>query len=394
MMLRRRTLLQTATASLIMPSPRRLIYPQARACPGLRDAATSPGMDGSFWVQPFANSAAWITTGPLITALRGGTPTVNLKGNFAAPFYNGRNTDPLVTVTDGTRSVNIRVPLGAIIETPNSTFDNSIGGTDATQGYLVWSGSGCTMTVNGSPATAVAATGTVINVGYGMGLHDGSGLFMMDAETHQPGGTGNSFGNIQDLELAQISADPNYIIQHMLTCQMDPSFMNSSVGPIWPLLTIDTSHTNSGPIPQFPTLGIPASVTRPTGMSRGKAALWDQAQQFGLFPYNVGSTGGLNIMIYSASGAYASLVNDMVASWPSIVANMCILDYVSGHSGAQYSIATTKGAMPGSVPAFPPPPLLNLAPTNHVNVAPSTWMPGGGGWYPSGFNVVPTNTPT
>ncbi len=350
-----------------------------------RNFTQNPGMDGSFVVQPFQSSANWITTGALITALRGGTPSVNTFGNFSVPWYPASGTDPLVTVTDGTKSFQVHVPLGATVEGPASVYDQSIGGADASKPYLVWSISGASINTG-----AVAASGSVITGTYGLQIDDGSGLMMVDAVTGQPG-TNNSYGNIQSFELAQIAANSAYVVPHMLTFQLDSNTQASLSGPIWPLAVLDTSNgTYAGPIPQGITIGIPASTTRPTGQTRGFYALWDQAQQFGLFNYNFGATGGTNIMICDTSGAYSSLVADMVTAWPTVMQSMCILNYANGVSGAQYSLATTKGAVPGSTNAYPAPPPLDLSPTGGLNVMPSSFL----AWYPSGYNAVPTNSTT
>lgn len=346
--------------------------------------AYNPGQDGSYWKKPFQSSANWITTGPLITALRGGTPTTNVKGNYGVPWVTGISTDPLVQVTDGTRSINVHIPLGTILEGPTSAVDQSIGGADATQPYLVWSISGASMNTG-----SVQASGSVITGTYGFSIQDGAGLIMVDAVTGVLG-SNNSLGGIQDYELAQIQADPNYVIQHMLAFQMDPSFQASSAGPIWPLNLTDTSGgPYNGPVPQGVTIGIPANQVMPAGKTRAYKALWDQLQQFGMENYNFGGTGGANFVIYDQSGAYGSLVSDLQAAWVDIGHNyISILNYANGTSGAQYSLATTKGAVAGSTNAFPAPPPLDLSPTGGVNVAPSTF----GAWYQNtGYTATPTN---
>lgn len=355
----------------------------------------NPGMDGSFWVKPQQTGAAFITSGAMVTALRSGSPSVNLKGNFAVPWYIGTASDPLVTVTDGTHTEVVRVPLGAALEAPASPTDQSIGGADATRAYFVWSISGATMyDANGNVISAVQASGTVIKGTYGFAVNDGAGLIMVDQVTGEPGDN-NSIGGIQDYELQQISVDPNYVIQHMLAFQLDVATQASLQGPIWPLKLLDTSsggvsNPYQGPIPQGVTVMIPANVARPVGQTRGFYALWDQAQQFGLFNYNFGQTGGANITIYDSKNAYSTLVSQMVAAWPTIVQNLCILNYDPNVSGSQYSLATTKGATPGSADAFPSPPPLDLSPTGGQNVAPSTF----GAWYPSGYNAIPSNGST
>lgn len=356
----------------------------------LRNWYQNPGMDGSFWVQPFQSSSNWITSGALVTALRNGsnsTPTgaVNLPGNFSAPFYIGQSTDPTVTVTNGTHSIVVHIPLGAVVETPNSGSDNSIGGCDATQPYLVWSISGAS--INGTGA--VAASGSVITGTYGMTVMDGSGLMMVDAVTGNAGNA-NSFGGVTSYDLQQLAASSSYVMQHMLAYSLDPNSQCSGAGPLWPLQIVDTSSANTGTIPQGATIGIPASTGRPTGQTRGFYAWFDMLQQFGAFFYNVAASGATTFFIYDELNAEPALVADMQASLSAVMAYVCILNYASGTSGAQYSLATTKGAIAGSTNAFPAPAPLNLAPTGGVNVAPSTF----GAWYPSGYNAIPTNSAT
>ncbi len=355
----------------------------------------NPGEDGRFWKKPFQSSAHWITSGSIITALRGGTPTLQTKGNYSVPFYIGKAGDPLVTValTNGAKSVVVPIPLGSQIEGPSSSVDQSVGGVDMLHPYRVWSISGAQMyNSSGQVITQVQASGTVIRGTYGLAIQDGSGPIMEDIVTGAMGDN-NSIGGIQDLELGLITADPNYIIPHMLAFQTDVSFQASSAGPIWPLKITDVSsggvsNPYQGPIPQGVTIGIPASTPRPTGKSRGFYALWDQLQRFGMFNYNFGQVGGVNFCVYDSTGKYASLVADIQSSWVEIGRNyICILDYNNGVSGAQYSVATSKGAISGSTNAFPAPPPLDLSPTGGVNVLPSTFN----AWYPSGYNVIPSN---
>lgn len=339
-----------------------------------RNFAQNPGQDGSFWVQPFQNTATFTTTGPTITLLRNGTfgsPTgnINLKGNYSVPWVIGTSSDPEVTVTDGTKSINVRIPLGTIIETPSSAFDQSIGGSDETQPYLIWSISGATMNTG-----SVQASGSVITGTYGMQIDDGSGLIMCDAVTNQPG-TNNSIGGIQDYELSLANADPNYVIQHMLAFQMDPT-QASSAGPIWPLKVIDGGAVFTGSIPQGITIGIPSTTIRPTGQTRGFYLLWDNLQQFGWFNYNFGSAGCTFITCYSNLSGNAALVTDLHNSISAIMAYVGILNNQTG-------LSTLKGKIGNSVNAYPAPPLLDYTPTGGVPVLPSSFQ----AWYPSGYNV-------
>ena len=103
-----------------------------------------------------------------------------------------------------------------MVEGAASPYDQSIGGADATQPYLVWSISGASINTG-----SVAASGSVITGTYGFQVADGAGLIMVDAVTGEPGDN-NSIGNIQDYELAQITASSTYVIRHMLAFQMEP----------------------------------------------------------------------------------------------------------------------------------------------------------------------------
>ena len=358
----------------------------AQVTTALRNWYQNPGQDLSFWVCPFYSSANWITSGSLVTALRGSGGSVNQKGNYAAPWYIGKSTDAPCTVTDGTDTIVVHLPVGAVTEAPFGTStDSSIGGADSSQPYLVWSLQGASISTGGT----VVASGSTIT-GDSLCVNDGSGLMLVDAVTGQPGNN-NTIGGIQDYELQQLSSNPNYVIQHMLCWTGDPATMIGPTGPIWPLKVIDSSFSNGGPLPQGLTIGIPANVARPTGRTRGFYALWDNLQQFGWFFYNVGGTANtINITVYDSKNAYASLVADIVASINAVVANVCILNYDTTVAGSQYSLATTKGYVAGATLAFPAPPPIDLSPTNGVDVLPSTF----GAWYPSGYNVIANNTTT
>lgn len=357
---------------------------------GKRNWYQNPGQDGSFWVQPFYSSANWITSGALVVKLRNGNfaqphGVINMAGNFSAPFYIGQATDPLVQVTDGTKTINVHIPLGSAAETPTSGVDMSIGGTDASQPYLVWSISDATINTG-----TVAASGSVITGTYGMCVQDGAGLIMVDAVTGTPG-SNNSIGGLMDYELSQGNADPNYVIQHMLTFQMDPTqAAPGNAGTLaWPLNAGDGGATYTGIIPQGITIGIPASTPRPTGQTRGFYLLFDNLQQYGWFNYNFGGAGCTFITAYVVNPANQALANDCANSISAVMNYVCILNYANNVAGAQYSLATTKGFTTGATSAFTPPPPLDLTPTGGVNVAPSSF----GAWYPNtGYTATPTNT--
>jgi hypothetical protein len=346
----------------------------------------NPGRDGSFWVSPFYRGANWIRTGPLVSALRNGkfdkpTGTVNVKGNFAAPWVVGTSTDPLVTVTDGKKSIRVHVPRGTMVETPTSAFDQSIGGADRTQPYLVWSISGATID------TGTVRSGSTIRGTFAFQIDDGSGLIMCDAETGQPGGN-NSIGGIQDLELSALKANPNYIIPHMLAFATDPSQVNNDI--VWPLKDLDTSGVNSGLIPQGVTIGIPADVPRPIGRTRGFYALFDNLQKYGWFYYNVAGAGSVVISVYSNESTNASLVNDISRSMSEVMSYVDILNYRHGVAGAQYSLDTVKGKTVGAALAFTDTSRLDLSPTGNKTIPPARF----GAYYPSDYGRPLTNAST
>jgi hypothetical protein len=115
-----------------------------------------PGADGRYWKLPLQTTAKWITTGPLITSLRQGTPNVRMPPNFCVPWVIGQVGDPDCTITDGTKTITAKVPVGTRSENLD-TGDNSLGGTDSTRPYLGWTGNG--ILIDGSSNNAVSATG-------------------------------------------------------------------------------------------------------------------------------------------------------------------------------------------------------------------------------------------
>lgn len=354
----------------------------------LRQWWQNPGQDGSFWVQPFDRNASWITSGSLLTTLRNGSnasPTghLHLPDDYAPPWYVGGPSDPIVKVTDGTKTIFVRVPLGAVLESPG---DFAIGGADTTQPYLLWNiGQGTVMTdANGNVISSVQASGTTIT-GTLMCVEDGSGIIFEDQINGQ-NGSNNSIGYFTEYELSQALADPNYVVQHMIPYALDASQM-SNQGPIWPLRVIDTSFPNTGGVPQGLTIGIPQNAVYPSAKVGNRAfkLLWDNLQQFGWFFYNQSGNGCLSTSAYPRSSATTTFATAMAAEMNAIMAYVCILQYTSGVAGAQYSLDTMKGKLPGvaASPAYNPPPPLDYTPTGGTPVLPSTF----GAWYPSGYNV-------
>lgn len=348
----------------------------------LRNWYENPGADGSFWVLPFQTTATFDTSSAQVTMLRNGlfsTPTghVHLKGDYSVPWVIGKITDPLVTVTNGSKAIQVRVPAGTIVEQPTSQFDQSIGGADSSQPYLVWSISGATID------TGSVQNGSTIRGTYGFQIDDGTGLIMCDAITGQPG-TNNSIGGIMDFDLTNANADSSYVIPHMLAFALDPSQVNSTL--VWPLKIVDNSFANTGNIAQGVTIGIPANTARPAGQSRGFYLLFDNLQRFGWFYYNVAGNGCCSTVCYSSNAANTGLAQDVANSMNAVMAYVGILQNQTG-------LSTRKGMVNGvRTDAFQAPPLLDLSPTGGQPVLPSTFS----AWFPSGYNGIdePLPTPT
>jgi hypothetical protein len=356
----------------------------------------NPGMDGSYCVTPFATTAAWITSGAAITTLRNGSnasPTgylhCALNGQNPIPWYIGQATDPAWTVTDGTMTITVHLPAGAVPEN-GSPVDNAIGGPDLAHPYRIWSINVTTMNT-----TTNTITGNIL------AIDDGSGHYFCDQVTGQKGFNNNGL-LINDYDLTQANADASYVVPHMLAYDLDPSQVGLALA--WPLNNAD-SGAAGGPLPQGLTIGIPASQPRPTGMSRGQAFLFDQMQHFGGIMYNLSGNGCWSLNVTSPTNpANNALITDISNNMGWVAQFLCILNYTPGVTGAQYSLATVKGMAPGGTNAFPAPPPLDLTPTNGVNIAPSSF----GAWYANnsnqtapastfngvatGFNVTPTNT--
>lgn len=359
----------TPTPPTPTPTP-----PTPTPTPGKTNWYENPGQDGMFWKLPFQTTAQWTTSGAEVNTLRQGSGWVHLPGDYSVPWVIGRATDPLITIIDGSgrhANIQVRIPLGTQTELPITGVDNGLGGADTTQPYLCWTAESATM------STTTVQAGTVITAHNGLALDAGNGPIMLDAVTGQPG-TGNCFGTIQDFELTKANADPNYVIQHMLAYEMDSSQMNSQPA-IWPLAVIDTSFPNTGGMTQGHTIGIPASVPMPAGLTRGGKLLWNVFQQFGAFFYNVSGNSTISFGCYWTTPANQALANDIKNSFSQIVPNLCILANQTG-------LSSQKGMVNGvRSDAFPAPPLLDLSPTGGVETAPSTV----GAFWPSGYNVTP-----
>ena len=364
---------------------------------------SNPGQDGWYWKLPFQTTATWTTTGSGITWLRNGFnyttnaegtqpfASANLIGNFGVPFYYDTLTNDVpVTVKDsGTgTSWTVHLPPGSQVESPVTGVDSSIGGTDAAQPGLMWNISNASITVNGTAANAVGAAGTatIITGTYCGQIDWGFGPVMVDAVTGQRG-CGNSYGGIMDTELSLANANPSYVIPHMLQCTLDIHQVNTSI--VWPLSIADGGAVYTGPLSQGQTLGIPASQTRPAGMTRGQAVMFDTFQQMGCLVYNFGATGGMNISIYSTNPANSALVTDIVnnaISGGGPGGSSWLMQYMSVLNN-QTGVSSQKGEVGGvRSDAFTAPPLLSLRPTGGVEVSSATV----GAYYPTTISPYST----
>ena len=337
----------------------------------VRNWAQYPGADGMYWSLPMQTTANIITSGALITALRQGTPNVRQPANYCVPWVVGTTNDPECTVSDGTNTITVRIPVGTVAENID-TGDDSLGGTDSTQPYLGWTANG--VLIDGSSGNATKA-GSVITCS-GMQVYDCTGPVMEDAVTGltNTAGSDNAIGNLPEFELQAALSSGSYVPPHTIACSLDFSQVNSNAHA-WPIINTDTGNT--GPIPEGVTICIPHGTVRPTGQTRGFYLLWDILQQFGMLVYNVNGSGAISCETYPVSAPTIALSNDMNASFPTVMASAGILAY-DGSSGSQTSASTAKGMVGGvRADAFPAPALIDLSDTGGIHVLPSTF----GAWY-------------
>lgn len=331
-----------------------------------------PGMDGMYWKLPLQTTAKWITVGSLITSLRQGTPNIRMPPNFCVPWVVAANTDPDCTITDGTKTVTVKIPVGTKSENLDSG-DNSLGGTDRTRPYIGWTCNDAR--IDGSAGNATHAGSAITCVG-GMQIYDCTGPVMEDVFTGMTftGASDNAIGNLPEFELQAALANNAYVPPHTVACSLDFTQMAVNTAA-WPIAGTDTGGT--GQIPEGVTIGIPYNTPKPTGKTRGYNLVWDILQQFGVVAYNVNGSGAISIETFPASSATIALVNDMNASFPAVMANTCILAF-DGTTGSQIGPTTAKGMVGGlRADAFPAPALLDLSYTGGVHVLPSTFN----AWY-------------
>lgn len=356
------------------------------------------GGDRSMVTTPQQTTAKFLGSGSsLVTQLRGLT-FANVRSlattNFVSPLWVSLSTsDILCTFHDSTGTIadfQMRVPAGSTSEGSDlGPGDNSACFMDKNSPYKYVTINDCRIGSNASNANytnAVSSTNNFIMCGPGTGtggaggmiIQDATGPTMMDALTHTISGNiwqngDNGSGSITYYDLQQLNADANYVVQHMITCNLGIDVFSSTGQTVWPLIIGDTPRTGS--IPEGVIIMIPASVTMPTGQTRAFKALWDIFQQQGCMFNNVTSAGQIGIKTMPNDSATATLVAAMLTAFPSIIPYLDILHYEPGVAGAQYSVDTLKGKLPGAAwsDAFPAPPTLDFSQTGGVPVLPSTF---------------------
>lgn len=353
------------------------------------------GGDRSLLTTPQQTTASWIMSGPQIDLLHSMT-FANVRSfettGFVSPFWVSESTgDVLCTFHDSTGTIpdfHMHVPAGAYSENGSTgPGDNAAGFVDKNSPYKYVTINDCRIGSNASNATAagvVSATNNFIMCGPGNGspggmvVQDATGPTLMDAVN----GTlangkwengDNVTGCITYYDLLQCIADPSYVIQHTVAVNLGENAFSNTGQLLWPFVIGDVPGTGS--IPEGAMIGIPASTTRPTGMTRGAAVLFDVFQHFcGIFN-NATTNGQIAVKTMPRDAATAALVADMLNQFGSIVPYLRIMNYTPGVAGAQYSADTLKGKLPGAVwsDAFPAPATLDYSPTGGARVLPSTF---------------------
>jgi len=287
----------------------------------------------------------------------------NLDG-FGAPFVRGQASDPVVRIDAPGKSINVHIPIGTTCE-GSDTFDNSLSGVDATQPYLYWVVNAAVMnaTNTGNPkgqSPVHSGSGNFMTAA-GLGIFDATGPLFMDAVTGSANvntiALDNAGGCITDYDLTQLRLNSNYFPMHMLTCLLDHD-TQTAPSATWPAVAADTGSGGAGgAIPEGALIGIPADVAMPAGLSRGAKFLWQSAQQFGWFPYNVTGGDTLFLKSYWQDPANEAVAFELLNAMGQIIPHLCV--YVGSSS-----LSNMKG-MVGGVrrDAFPAPPLLDYSPT-------------------------------
>jgi hypothetical protein len=275
---------------------------------GVRTPNLQPFNTTSVWNTPIGTGVVWSLPSDADTrAINQANGAVN-AGNFSSPFFYGKASDPIrtVTCTDNLQVVpvqSIHVPVGAA---PSPDSDHHMNFFDATQPTKMWSYNGCVASTGGWTCNL----GQVDNI-CGTGVDVDQGTF------------GYNFG-IGTMMLWELNAG---VIRHSLrySVSVDIAASPSSQpgtwdqGIPWPNTHEDYNGpvTYTGDLIAGSTIGIPHGVTLPA-LSAGGAMLVKALQDYGAI---MRDTGGTNAVIFYAEQSAEGIpaIAQMRADMPLIV---------------------------------------------------------------------------
>lgn len=301
----------------------------------IREPWNQPGSASSMWNMPFGSGAVWSGPNDADTLSLRKANTVN-AASYGAPVYVGQATDPLVTfavsattgeiMRDQHLSATVHCPASAQPAPPFPGGDCQMTLFDVTQPTQMWCFGGCTFNngtdVTGGVTSSDGETDLVCGV-------------MEDAVTGNYG-YNQGMGVIRAWELDS-TQNPSGLLQHGLRFACDQSqllppptwdtttFPDGSVAIYWPQTHVDYNGPTAyyGNMPGGATIGIPASVPMPSGLSAGGQMLWINAQTYG-WHWRDTATGGVTLYT-EPSMENNALIAGMRGDLPTIVANLCVL---------------------------------------------------------------------
>ncbi len=353
----------------------------------------APGKDDSLFKRPMQAGAIWEEnpSNPAIVSLRQldsnipvykGT-AINSGSNWGQPIYISDASGKLVTITDGVTSIQFHVPIGA---KPAVGDDAHMNFFDLSKAPLMVS---CFQAQINNAINAGVSSSTKTITCTDVQVDNAYGIVGTDRITGQPGKNA-WIGFIRNWHLAQAVADPSFVIPNMLrwiggqsqlywnlawTDHTDTTKFSPTTGfpsIMWPLAAVDGYAPSGGYTGQCPggaTIGIPNSLSRPAGKSRGFYLLFDTLQQFGAVWEDASGLPGIALSAEYIDAVNNPLFQEMAAELPNVVAYLCILKN-------QVGLSTMKGG-PGGGNLYPAAPSLDTASYGGSET---------GGWLPSGFN--------
>lgn len=125
----------------------------------VRNAFQAPGEDGRYFSLPLQTTANIITSGAMVTALRQGTPNVQQNG---IPWVVGGSGDPDCTVSDGTTTTTVKIPVGTTAggaSVGGAVYISPGGGSFSTGGNTYSIDASDNAKENGAPMNDGAGTG-------------------------------------------------------------------------------------------------------------------------------------------------------------------------------------------------------------------------------------------